>query len=277
MKPTSNQVVNKSTVTGDTVTAALETLKNNSGATPSWDAVTGKPSTFPPSAHAHPEKQDTLVSGTNIQTVNGESILGSGNLVVAGGGGGGVTDHGLLTGLGDDDHTQYLNNTRGDARYSQLGHTHTASQISDSTATGRSVLTAATAADARTAIGAGVGDVTLGGGQSITGKVVYAFGSQVDAGNSGTTKTINFASGQKQLMTLTGNCTVTFSFPGVGNYQLILKQDATGNRTVTWSGVSLFVGSASAPAINTAANGFTIVSVFWDGSAAWLSAAKVNA
>ena len=33
------------------------------------------------------------------------------------GGGGGVTDHGALTGLGDDDHTQYLNTTRGDARY----------------------------------------------------------------------------------------------------------------------------------------------------------------
>ena len=31
--------------------------------------------------------------------------------------GGGVSDHGLLTGLTDDDHTQYHNNTRGDARY----------------------------------------------------------------------------------------------------------------------------------------------------------------
>ena len=29
-------------------------------------------------------------------------------------GGGGVTDHGALTGLADDDHTQYLNNTRHD-------------------------------------------------------------------------------------------------------------------------------------------------------------------
>lgn len=36
----------------------------------------------------------------------------------------GVTDHGALTGLSDDDHTQYLNQTRGDARYSQLGHSH---------------------------------------------------------------------------------------------------------------------------------------------------------
>ncbi len=26
-------------------------------------------------------------------------------------------DHGLLAGLGDDDHTQYHNNARGDARY----------------------------------------------------------------------------------------------------------------------------------------------------------------
>lgn len=39
-------------------------------------------------------------------------------------GGGGVSDHGALTGLGDDDHTQYFNTVRGDARYSQLGHTH---------------------------------------------------------------------------------------------------------------------------------------------------------
>ena len=31
--------------------------------------------------------------------------------------GGGVTDHGFLTGLGDDDHPQYHNNARGDARY----------------------------------------------------------------------------------------------------------------------------------------------------------------
>ncbi len=38
---------------------------------------------------------------------------------------GGTIDHGSLAGLADDDHTQYHNNTRGDARYSPLGHTHT--------------------------------------------------------------------------------------------------------------------------------------------------------
>lgn len=156
-------------------------------------------------------------------------------------------------------------------------HTHGAAAISDSTVVGRGVLTAADAAAARTAIGAGVGDVTLAGAQAVSNKTTYTFGAQYDAGSSGASKTLAFSSGQKQLLTLTANATITLTFPGVGNYQVVLKQDATGSRTVTWSGVSLWVGSATAPAINTAANGYTLVSIFWDGTNAWLGAAKVNA
>lgn len=77
----------------------------------------------------------------------------------------GVTDHGALTGLGDDDHTQYLNETRGDARYVQgtdsrlsdartpTAHTHPVAQVSDSTATGRALVTATDAAAARGTLG----------------------------------------------------------------------------------------------------------------------------
>lgn len=36
--------------------------------------------------HTHPDKQDLLVSGTNIKTINGNSILGSGNIQIEGGG-----------------------------------------------------------------------------------------------------------------------------------------------------------------------------------------------
>ena len=36
-------------------------------------------------------KQDTLVSGTNIKTINGNNILGSGDLTISGGGGSTVT------------------------------------------------------------------------------------------------------------------------------------------------------------------------------------------
>lgn len=111
-------------------------------------------------------KQATLVSGTNIKTINGNSILGSGDIVISGSGtlaglsdvtittpssgqslqfngtrwvnatpSTGVTDHGLLTGLADDDHPQYFNQSRGDARYSKIGHTHAINDISDVTLT----------------------------------------------------------------------------------------------------------------------------------------------
>lgn len=37
------------------------------------------------------DKQDTLISGTNIKTVNGTSLLGSGNIDIQGGGGSSYT------------------------------------------------------------------------------------------------------------------------------------------------------------------------------------------
>lgn len=44
--------------------------------------------------------QAVLVSGTNIKTINNESLLGSGNIEISGGGGGGVVDNDTLTGEG---------------------------------------------------------------------------------------------------------------------------------------------------------------------------------
>ena len=56
--------------------------------------------------------------------------------------------------------------------------------------------------------------------------------------NTSTTYTIDYESSNVFELTLTGNCTYTFSNPpasGVaGSFTLIQKQDATGNRTVTW-------------------------------------------
>lgn len=61
-------------------------------------------------------------------------------------GGGGSTDHGALIGLADDDHPQYLNNTRGDVRYytkaqvdtavggkANTSHNHAAADITSGT------------------------------------------------------------------------------------------------------------------------------------------------
>lgn len=78
-----------------------------------WHGIPNKPSTYTPTAHTHTisnitnlqstlnSKQATLVSGTNIKTINGNSLLGSGNITIDGGSGGG-------TGGGD----AYLANTQ---------------------------------------------------------------------------------------------------------------------------------------------------------------------
>ena len=103
------------------------------------------------------------------------------------------------------------------------------------------------------------------------------FESQYANGNSGTARAINWSLSQKQSLVLNGNCTITQSFPGIGNYQLLLKQDATGNRSVTWSGVSLYIGGITQSAVNTAANSYSIASIYYDGTNIFLGVSKVNA
>lgn len=63
----------------------------------------------------------SLVAGNNI------TLTSDNNTITISGGGGGVTDHGALTGLADDDHTQYHNDTRGDVRYYQKSEVDTIS------------------------------------------------------------------------------------------------------------------------------------------------------
>ena len=115
----------------------------------------------------------------------------------------------------------------------------------------------------------------------VSGVKTVKFNGEYDNGNSGTSKTVTLANAQKQKLTLTGNVTLTVDFTGaaVTTYQLRLIQDGTGGRTVTWSGLSAtrWLGSSSAPAINSAANGETIVNIFYDGTNAVQSAVKVGA
>jgi hypothetical protein len=61
-----------------------------------------------------PKNTPARIIDERIRT--GAAFVGGG-----GSGGGGVTDHGMLSGLTDDDHLQYLTDARGDARYVPLG------------------------------------------------------------------------------------------------------------------------------------------------------------
>ena len=150
-----------------------------------------------PTAHTHDDRYftETEADGRFVRTVNGTGPDGSGNVTVAGGGGG-VTDHGALTGLGDDDHAQYAlaDGTRGafaaplgaddnyvtDAEKAAL-HAHSNKAALDlvsgtntgdqtlptwSTIAGKPAVVAAgiDAAAARTAIGAGTSSIVVGTG-----------------------------------------------------------------------------------------------------------------
>lgn len=87
-----------------------------------------------------------------------------------------------------------------------------------------------------------------------------------DWGNSGTALTIDWRLGNKHKVTLTDNCTFTFTDPSKpGNFVLMLVQDATGGRTVTWPANCKWAGG-TAPTLSTAANAIDIVSFFYDGT-----------
>lgn len=84
-------------------------------------------------------------------------------------------------------------------------------------------------------------------------------------GNSGTSKTIVWDNGNLQSVTLTGNCTFTFTAPtNPGKFMLILKEDATGGRTITFPTIKY--PSGSTPTWTTTANAINILSVMYDGT-----------
>jgi len=83
--------------------------------------------------------------------------------------------------------------------------------------------------------------------------------------NSSTAITLDLANGTVQIITLTGNATVTMPTATAGkSFILLLKQDATGSRTVTWSTVKWAGGTA--PTITGTASRQDIFSFFADGT-----------
>ena len=80
---------------------------------------------------------------------------------------------------------------------------------------------------------------------------------------------VNWSNGQCQTVTLTSSGTITIGVPpGVGHYQLTVIQNATGGFAATWAGVAAtnWIGLGSAPALNTVANGRSIVNFYYDGT-----------
>lgn len=90
---------------------------------------------------------------------------------------------------------------------------------------------------------------------------------------SGSAATINLESGNVHDVTLTDNCTFTFSNPPAsgkaGSFTLVLKQDATGSRGVTWP-ASVKWSEATAPTLSLTASAIDILTFFTtDGGTNW--------
>lgn len=97
--------------------------------------------------------------------------------------------------------------------------------------------------------------------------------SQVSA-NSSTTYTVNLTNGNTFLVTMTGNCTFTFSNPPAsgktGSFTLVLVQDGTGSRTATWPAAVKWA-AGTAPTLTTTATTGTDVLAFitFNGGTTW--------
>jgi hypothetical protein len=115
--------------------------------------------------------------------------------------------------------------------------------------------------------------------QTLTNKTIEAgtftngYTEEVATANTGTAYTIDLAGGSVQILTLTGNCTFTFPTATAGqSFILLLKQDATGGRTVTWPAAVKWPGG-TAPTITSTASKmdklvFTAADSNWYGSVA---------
>lgn len=109
--------------------------------------------------------------------------------------------------------------------------------------------------------------------QLVTRPELKDVGETSVAANSNTAYTIDLANGNVYEVTLTGNCTFTFSNPPAsgkgGSFTLILKQDATGSRTVTWPASVKWAGGA-APTITATASATDILVFFTrDAGTTW--------
>jgi hypothetical protein len=101
--------------------------------------------------------------------------------------------------------------------------------------------------------------------KTLTNPTVTNYVETPYSANSSTAITLALTNGTVQIITLTGNATITMPTATSGkSFIMYLKQDATGSRTVTWSTVKWAGGTA--PTITSTASRQDILSFFADST-----------
>jgi hypothetical protein len=203
----------------------------------------------------------TISDVTITSPTNGQVLTYDGTKWVnaASGGGGGITS---LNGLTASTQTFAIGTT---AQSNNIGWVSTTSthtlHIPDASGTVRGVVT--------------TGAQTFGGVKTFSSTPVFSLNIEVQGqvyspvnskGNSGTgTVTFNWNDGNIQTVTLTGNCTFAFSNPQSGaSYQIVITQDGTGGRTITWPTVHW--QNKTTPLLSNSANTVDVITLLYDGA-----------
>lgn len=91
-----------------------------------------------------------------------------------------------------------------------------------------------------------------------------------DNGNSGANKTIDWNNGQKQLLTLTADCTIAFTNPGgASSFMLTVLEDGTGGWSITWPAATLFPDGIK-PLHCEDVSAKNLYAVYFDGTSYWV-------
>lgn len=111
----------------------------------------------------------------------------------------------------------------------------------------------------------GSGSLVFNTNAALTNPTVTNYIETPYTANSSTAITLALTNGTVQIITLTGNATITMPTATAGkSFILLLKQDGTGSRTVTWSTVKWPGGTT--PTITSTASKQDIFSFFADGT-----------
>ncbi len=165
-----------------------------------------------------------------------------------------------------------------DAALPKAGGAMTGAITTNSTFDGRDVAADGATADAALPKAGGTMSGVLVMADQIVQKPVLKDIGETTVANatSGSTDTIDLEDGNVHNVTLTANCTFTFSNPPAsgtsGTFTLFLNQDGTGSRTATWPSEVKWAGGTAPTLTTTASRTDILVFTTIDAGTIWYGA-----